>query len=150
MSHSEGQIWSRDGKFIGFFEYNGTVDVVCGRVYRTSEEMDENWRQDNHRRCKCGAEGAPAVLYTNYGNGFYWDGRVCLECMAVADGLMPEETTDGHPFFRQSMALFCGAPVLCPKCGRDSLQSDGNRYPIKCGGCDWGGYFWQTAWGNAK
>jgi hypothetical protein len=99
MSHASGEIWSPSGELLGYFEYNGTVDCVCTRVYPTFEQMDENWHADNSRTCTCGGESSPVILYTTYGPGFHWPGKACFKCSAITDGTFEwEGEEDGHPF----------------------------------------------------
>lgn len=106
MSHSYGEIWSLAGNLLAYFEYNGTVDVCQSRLFNTREEVWANWRgKDFHRVCSCG-QSQPVLIYSEYGGGFYWEGKACLQCMAITDRLTPssedpnDEYTDknGHPF----------------------------------------------------
>jgi hypothetical protein len=98
MSHSMGEVWSADSKLLGYFEYNGTCDVARTRVYQTPDDVSANWRGDNDRKCVCGGSGQPVLLYTTYGGGFCWDGRVCWNCMAITNGIYDFESSDGRPF----------------------------------------------------
>lgn len=98
MSHSTGEIWSLDGQLLGHFEYNGTVDMCCTRVHLTKEAMLDCWRKDNWRDCSCGAIGQTVLLYTTYGGGVNWEGKVCWNCMAIVGGVDSSESVDGHPF----------------------------------------------------
>jgi hypothetical protein len=93
-----GEIWSQYGSLLGYFEYNGTCDVVCTRVHLKAEDVRANWRMDNDRKCVCAGSGQDVLLYTTYGGGFYWDGRVCWNCMAITDGIYDFELNDGRPF----------------------------------------------------
>lgn len=158
MSHSHGEIWSPAGQRLGWFEYNGTSDVVCARVYKTSEEMQANWRGDNWRACQDEAGHQPrwqdVVLYTSYGGGFHWPGKVCWDCLAVVDGLMPTgdftgepDTKDGHPFFDERLVLDYGRVVPCPHCGGKLRSRHGDvdvpyKGPIVCTQCKKGLYEW--------
>ena len=106
MSHSSGEVWSKTGELLGYFEYNGTVDVVCTRIYKTEDDMIEHWRGHNFRDCICEhKKPLEVILYSSYGGGFYWDGAVCLDCEAIMEGILPYEDydvylglTNGHPF----------------------------------------------------
>jgi hypothetical protein len=105
MSHAVGEIWSTEKGFfskqrilLGWFEYNGTSDIACTRVYNTREEMLANWRGNNSRSCFCKAVGQSVILYTDYGNGYHWPGRVCWNCMSIIDGMLAIDTIEGHPF----------------------------------------------------
>ncbi len=99
MSHSLSEVWTDDGLLVGYFEYNGTVDVCCTRVQRAPEGVSAHWRSEgNSSACSCAGSGQPVVLYTTYGGGFYWSGRVCWNCMAITEGIIAEDTCDGRPF----------------------------------------------------
>jgi hypothetical protein len=147
VSHAGGEIWTPEGEFRGFFEYNGTADVVCTRVYKTPEAMQEHWRADCYRDCKCGNKTEDVVLYTTYGFGFYWKGKACWSCEAVTAGLWPFDDedspdTDGHPFFDKWLERQFGKVIPCPTCGEKALTSDGDRIPIVCMHCGAGWYEW--------
>jgi hypothetical protein len=137
MSHAWGEVWSEDGKLYGFFEYDGTSDVVCTRIHLDRVGVEANWRKDNWRKCTCGSLGQPVILYTSYGFGFYWPGRVCWGCLAVTEGITDDglETHDGHPFFNEWMINRFGKVMPCPSCGENKLESDGDQAPIRCSGC---------------
>jgi hypothetical protein len=157
MSHSHGEIWSPEGQRLGWFEYNGNCDVVCTRVYKPEEDMYMHWRKDNLRQCQDEAghqaRWQDVVLYTSYGWGFHWPGKVCWDCQAVVDGIMPTGdftgesiTRDGHPFFDASMLADYGKILPCPACGGKlaSLVAGGKRIaPIMCEECKKGFYSWE-------
>lgn len=144
MSHSLGEIWSQEGKLLGWFEYNGTCDVACARIYLEEQELHDNWRKDNWRTCKCGSAGQTVILYSSYGNGFHWPATVCWGCLAILEPKSDfwDIATDGHPFFEERLRHGGYIPV-CPKCGQEYLESDGGRHPIRCGACGEGFYWWQ-------
>lgn len=96
MSHALGEVWTPAGELLGYFEYNGTVDITCTRIYESEDELFANWRADNFRDCQCQNEDVPVILYTNYGGGFYWNGDACLVCKAITGGMNVYD--DGHPF----------------------------------------------------
>jgi hypothetical protein len=151
MSHSLGEIWSKSGRFYGYFEYNGTCDTTRTRIHFNKQGVHDNWRADNWRDCTCGTKeaggGEVVVLYTSYGFGSYQPGRVCWECMAIIDGIQwdgdDEVEKDGHPFFEAWMIKEFGKPMPCPGCGRFELRSDGEDGPIRCGHCNGDWYEWQ-------
>lgn len=105
MSHSYGEI-IKNGKTVGYYEYNGTSDIVLPKIWKTHEEVSEHWREDNpfSRKCDCGKD-EPVQIYSSYGNGFWWKGRACLTCMVVTEGINPydEEIEEHkhHPFKTQ-------------------------------------------------
>jgi hypothetical protein len=115
--------------------------------------MSDNWRGDNWRDCQDPAKHKsswqPVILYTSYGAGFWWEGQVCWDCMAVVEGIVPlaegQDTMDGHPFFRQQMLARYGRVVPCPKCGgelRTRQAGDTHHCPIYCEACKKGMYEW--------
>lgn len=81
MSHATGAIKFNDGE-IRYYEYDGTSDVVLSHHYATSELVHENWRKGEWLRCNCGGE-EPVSIYTDYGGGFYIDGKACKKCCSV-------------------------------------------------------------------
>ena len=106
MSHASGEVWTPEGTLLGYFEYNGTVDVACARIFESFDTLWDNWRGDVCRDCTCGGTvKQDVVLFTNYGGGFYWPGKACLPCCAITDGHHPFDPfdddnlpIDGHPF----------------------------------------------------
>jgi hypothetical protein len=105
MSHATGRIYSLEGKILAYFEYNGTVDVCCTRVFKEYDDMLKEWRKDNSRPCTCTTPGEPVILYTNYGKGYYWVGAVCWQCMAITEGILPIDEVDGEPFINMAEEL---------------------------------------------
>lgn len=121
MSHSYGKVYEKEGKLIGYFEYNGTCDVALSAIQKTAEDVNKYWRSNqNCRECLCKSPiEKDVILWTDYGDGFYWNAKICENCMAILNNRMPfevesmssqnwfdfskEETvgcglTDGHPF----------------------------------------------------
>ena len=104
MSHANGEV-IKDDKVIGYFEYNGTVDIARPAFWDTYEEMLSYWKvQESWRNCSCIVpKVVNALLYTDYGKGFHWPAKVCLKCKTIIDNLSPFETEitpfrkDGHP-----------------------------------------------------
>lgn len=88
MSHSSGTVTfiSDDKKY--WFEYNGTSDICIPMIYKTQEEMEENWRSGKWRTCYCGNESEEVVIEdSHYGEGFSWKGKACRKCMCITEGL---------------------------------------------------------------
>lgn len=81
MSHATGALKFNDGT-IRYYEYNGTSDVVISHHYATKEEVSENWRKGKWVDCNCGKE-EPVSIFTQYGHGFYIDGKACKHCNSV-------------------------------------------------------------------
>lgn len=83
MSHSSGIVtMESDGK-VFWFEYNGTSDVACPKIFETQDEMSEHWRNQGYGHdCKCGKE-EDALIEAHYGGGIEWEGKVCRHCMVI-------------------------------------------------------------------
>lgn len=102
MSHAYGEV-TQDGKVVAHFEYNGTSNVCCPKMYDTWKAMNAEWRKGPWVKCTCGKPSVDVILYTDYGNGYYWPGKACFECGCITGGLMPwgddddSEPIDGHP-----------------------------------------------------
>lgn len=82
MSHANATVELPDGT-VFHAEYNGTVDIARPSLFLTWEEVRDQWRQRDDRKCTCGQPGEPAYYHTNYGDGFGWDTEVCRTCMVV-------------------------------------------------------------------
>lgn len=84
MSHADGLAILPDGTMY-HYEYNGTCDICCTRLYKDYEEMHQNWRKDNLRDCICDQkEYKKVVLTTAYGHwDFLWTSEICEECMCI-------------------------------------------------------------------
>lgn len=82
MSHASGTAKFKDGTTL-YFEYNGTIDLALPFLYRTSEELEENWRRSDTTSCICGSESEEVYLHTVYGNGFGWESTACIKCMCI-------------------------------------------------------------------
>ncbi len=92
MSHSSGKVRFKDGKIM-HYEYNGTSDVCISCLYKTFEEMHENWRNHEWKECGCGKE-EDVEIYSGYAGGFYFRGKACRECLSVyATSLGEDEYT---------------------------------------------------------
>lgn len=102
MSHANGLVRFPDGE-VFHFEYDGTSDVVCTSLKRTYAEVRRDWRTPaNQAQCTCGQPPEVVELTTDYGDGSAWPGKACRRCMAVTDGIFPDEPdpaawTNGQP-----------------------------------------------------
>lgn len=105
MSHALGEV-IKDGKVVGFFEYNGTSDIACSAVQKSVTDVTTYWRSpDNCRKCECGRAPESVILYSSYGGGFYWESTACFHCMAITGERIPEwcdaagicHVSDGYP-----------------------------------------------------
>jgi len=84
VSHSPGQVLDVIGEIVGYFEYNGTVDVARPKIFATAEERDAAWRADQPPPCKCHGDDVTLVC-----GGLTWDGRACLEHGFIVHGTSP-------------------------------------------------------------
>lgn len=91
MSHAHGVVLGPENVVLGWYEYNGTSDIACPRVFETSEELQENWRKlaVEWLTCSCGGEPESVTIATSYGKGFGWPGKWCPRCRCLTDGLDP-------------------------------------------------------------
>ena len=82
MSRSSGKV-IKDKNVVGYFVYDGTVDVARPNIYKTAEEIHDNWNADGwSHKCECG-EWEDVILYSLYGGGFHWDAKACLKCGVI-------------------------------------------------------------------
>jgi hypothetical protein len=97
MSHAQGQCRFEDGE-IWWWEYDGTSDIVLRPLFKTSDELSENWRKGLNRGCTCGGHEIVELAH-DYGGGSYWHGSACRKCGAITSEWEMDEInyTDGHP-----------------------------------------------------
>jgi len=81
MSHATGAIKFKDNT-IRYYEYDGTSDVVISHHYKTLDEVSDNWRKGEWLECECGKE-EPVSIFTQYGGGYYIEGKACKICNSV-------------------------------------------------------------------
>ena len=81
MSHAAGAIKFKDNT-IRYYEYDGTSDVVLSHHYKTIDEVSDNWRNGTWLNCDCKKE-EPVSIFTQYGDGFYIEGKACKTCNSV-------------------------------------------------------------------
>ncbi len=91
MSHADGLCQLPDGTQY-YFEYNGTADMCCTRLYKEYDELHTNWRKDNERRCACKETNYEiAILSTSYARWhFLWQTTICEKCMCITGKIMDE------------------------------------------------------------
>lgn len=85
MSHADGLALLPNGEKF-YFEYNGTSDICCTRLYSEYEKLHENWRKNNLSECHCTPTGNQSViLSTSYGRDwhFLFESTICIKCMAI-------------------------------------------------------------------
>lgn len=95
MSHAHGKVVFED-KHVLYYEYDGTVDRVCPKLWDTVEDVSKNWREPEpfSRTCTCGKD-EPVVIDSDYGFGFHWNGRACRTCKVITQGLEPYSYDNG-------------------------------------------------------
>lgn len=81
MSHSSGLVRFSDGE-IWHFEYNGTSDFCISHIYKTAQEVSDNWRNHEWVNCSCG-KSEQVEVYSFYGRGFMMDGTACRKCCSL-------------------------------------------------------------------
>ncbi len=100
MSHAHGEV-IKDGKIIGHYEYDGTADIVWTKIRATTAEVWAHWRTAaNRAKCTCEKpEPVKVILYSSYGNGFHWPGKICEICQVIVDGIgkYDIDSIPGHP-----------------------------------------------------
>jgi hypothetical protein len=92
MSHDAGFVFSTHGNLLGFFEYNGTVDLVQPLIHQTRQKLDEHWRKDPPKEAwtdSCSNQ-QEILLYLPALN-LHWRGKACLQCKKISEGLQPYE-----------------------------------------------------------
>lgn len=84
MSHAQGLAQTADGTKY-YYEYNGTADICCTRLYLTTDELMTHWRKDNEAICKCSTpEWEKVILSSDYGySDFLFYSMICQDCMAI-------------------------------------------------------------------
>ena len=97
MSHSHGAVKFENGNIL-HIEFNGTVDICLPNLYKSSEEVEEHWRNQNWKTCKCKPVGRePIEIAVTYGGGWCWNGFACGKCMVITDRWEPfDPTSDGR------------------------------------------------------
>lgn len=92
MSHASGQV-IKNKKVVGYFEYNGTSDIVYPKIRDSMEAVSNHWREDQpfSRTCSCGRPPEDVVLWSSYGAGFYWEGKACLRCKVIMGEIQLEK-----------------------------------------------------------
>lgn len=79
MSHESGFVKQLDGTLVGWFEYDGRIDLACSPIFADEAELSAHWRTALMAEPPCACEGTPVTLYTSYGGGYEWSARACLE-----------------------------------------------------------------------
>ena len=100
MSSSYGAIrFKSDGKLL-YYLYDGTSDICIPSL---CDDIEDIWKDNGWSRCKCGHDES-VEIYSDYGSGFYWEGRACRHCKAITKSLEPWSNedeivsiTDGQP-----------------------------------------------------
>lgn len=105
MSHANGMVKFCDGLIL-HCEYNGGVDIMLTPLWKSNKEVHDNWRTQPLINCACGQE-EPVEIATDYGGGFYWEGKACRFCMCITDHRSPFDYNDE----RINMSREDGLPV---------------------------------------
>lgn len=99
MSNALGIVFDKDTlEIIAYYEYNGTSDICNSILRKTEKEVRVNWRKSGWLHCDDKEHKHKDVfIYSEYGGGFYWEGKICTRCRVITDGFDPHETRDGRP-----------------------------------------------------
>ena len=81
MSRANGLIKFKDGS-IKWTIYNGTVDQMHPLYYNTNEEAWKGYKHDDYPEV-CKHEKETVEIYSDYGGGFYWEGKCCTTCKSI-------------------------------------------------------------------
>ena len=101
MSRAWGVVrFKSDGKLM-YYLYDGTSDICNPNL---CDSMDDVWQDHKWSKCNC-YQDEPVEIYSDYGGGFYWNGKACRHCNVITKGLEPwtddeDEVisiTDGQP-----------------------------------------------------
>ncbi|MBG9732227.1 hypothetical protein ABD87_22650 [Lysinibacillus sphaericus] len=87
MSHTTGTVTFKDGEKL-WFEFNGTMGICESALYETFDEMNDNWRNHEQRKCACNNH-EEVEIYTSFADGETWDGRACRSCKCITRGITP-------------------------------------------------------------
>jgi hypothetical protein len=92
MNHAHGHVDFKDGKRL-YYEYNGTADRVCPKLWNTPEEVNEHWREEEalDRKCVCGKPSEVVCAFTYYGGGLWFRAEACRNCMVITNNPDPFE-----------------------------------------------------------
>ena len=96
MSDDYGLVkFKTDGRILCFC-YDGTSDMCVPNLYANQNDVFKR----NKKWAECNCKHAEDVeIYSNYGGGFYWQGKACRICKAIKEGLKPYDCNivDGKP-----------------------------------------------------
>lgn len=99
MSHASGRIYTLladdrpggtgpkiKGNLIGWFEYNGTVDIALPTIFANADELSAAWRTHGfENQCACTVDLADVRIETDYAD-YWWHGKACLTHKCIAAG----------------------------------------------------------------
>lgn len=122
MSHANGEV-IHECNIVGHFEYNGTTDVACSKIYESHDEMQKHWRDGAEAKCTCGERPTDVLLYTDYADGHYWPSTACLKCGAITGERCPWELGAGRQFYPYGNGLL---DVVC----NDEWPKDGHPLDV--------------------
>lgn len=87
MSHTHGAVRFDDGLVL-FFEYNGTSDICRPLLYKTTQEVSDNWRSIIPEKTWVDGTNTeePVEIFVDYGGGFCWNGKADRHMMLITQG----------------------------------------------------------------
>lgn len=96
MSHSFGMVKFEDGEIL-HIEYNGTVNVCLPNLYKTEDQVEQTWRKQEWKLCKCKPITLePCEIAVTYGGGYYWKGFACRKCRVITSNFTPHDYNDEY------------------------------------------------------
>ena len=99
MSRAYGVVRFQSDDKLLYYLYDGTSDIC---VPSLCDNIDDIWKDNGWKKCNCNQD-EPVEIYSDYGGGFYWQGRACRHCMCITEKINPweecklKEITDEQP-----------------------------------------------------
>ena len=85
MSDALVEVWV-NGVVVAYGRYQGSADLAHPGL---APSIDWEAIGSCFEWKPCEHDGVEALIYSDYGGGFHWPGRVCLECWRINEGHDP-------------------------------------------------------------
>lgn len=98
MSRASAYIQTPEGRIVAHGLYDGTMDILRPWLAADSDgawDADNDGTRDDAWERECPHTPAEGYAYSDYGGGFYWPARYCLQCMVVIGPLSPWWVLEG-------------------------------------------------------
>lgn len=93
MSSAVGKVRFRDGTIM-YFRYDGTCDICNDRLFKSIDELDENWRKEKSIEVDEGKHPYEPVTIANaYAFGYHWEGFASRGGHIHCNSLIPNDYT---------------------------------------------------------